>query len=50
MCFILQAIYSLSDPRLEEDIADRYSFQIFLGLSRGEAIPDETTFCRGREL
>lgn len=25
-CFILQAIYNLSDPRLEEEIADRRSF------------------------
>lgn len=29
-CFILQRIYNLSDPRLEEEIADRRSFQIFL--------------------
>jgi IS5 family transposase len=47
--FILQAIYGLSDPRLEEDIADRRSFQIFLDLSSGDAIPDETTICRYRE-
>ncbi|MFZ2325093.1 MAG: transposase, partial [Ignavibacteriaceae bacterium] len=32
-CFILQSIYNLSDPRLEEEIADRRSFQIFLGLN-----------------
>jgi IS5 family transposase len=49
-CFILQTIYNLSDPRLEEEIADRRSFQIFLGLSSGDAIPDETTICRYREL
>ena len=49
-CFILQTIYGLSDPRLEEEIADRRSFQLFLGLSSGDSIPDETTICRYREL
>jgi IS5 family transposase len=49
-CFILQRIYGLSDPRLEEEIADRRSFQIFLDLTSGDAIPDETTICRYREL
>ena len=49
-CFILPTISSLSDLRLEEEIADRRRFQIFLGLSSGEAIPDETTICRYREL
>ena len=28
-CFLLQTIYNLSDPRLEEEIADRRSFQLF---------------------
>lgn len=49
-CFLLQSIYNLSDPRLEEEIADRRSFQLFLGLSSGDSIPDETTICRYREL
>ena len=49
-CFILQMMYNLSDPRLEEEIADRRSFQIFLGLASGDPIPDETTICRYREL
>jgi IS5 family transposase len=49
-CFILQTIYGLSDPRLEEEIADRRSFQIFLGLTSGDAIPDETNIFRYREL
>jgi len=49
-CFILQRIYGLSDPRLEEEIADRRSFQIFLDLSSADSIPDETTICRYREL
>lgn len=49
-CFLLQMMYNLSDPRLEEEIADRRSFQIFLGLSSHDSIPDETTICRYREL
>ena len=49
-CFILQSIYNLSDPRLEEEIADRRSFQIFLGLNSSDSIPDETTICRYREM
>jgi len=48
-CFLLQVIYDLSDPRLEEEIADRRSFQIFLGLSSGDSIPDETTIVRYRK-
>jgi len=48
-CFILQSIYNLSDPRLEEEIADRRSFQIFLELNSEDSIPDETTICRYRE-
>lgn len=49
-CFILQTIYNLSDPRLEEEIADRRSFQIFLDLTSNDSIPDETSICRYREL
>lgn len=49
-CFILQSICNLSDPRLEEEIADRRSFQIFLELNSNDSIPDETTICRYREL
>jgi len=49
-CFILQYIYNLSDPRLEEEIADRRSFQMFLEINSGDSIPDETTICRYREL
>jgi len=49
-CFILQSIYNLSDPRLEEEIADRRSFQIFLQIHSGDSIPDETTICRYREM
>jgi IS5 family transposase len=49
-CFLLQSMYNLSDPRLEEEIADRRSFQLFLNLASGDSIPDETTICRYREL
>lgn len=49
-CFVLQSIYNLSDPRLEEEIADRRSFQLFLNLASGDSIPDETTICRYQEL
>jgi len=49
-CFILQSIYNLSDPRLEEEIADRRSFQIFLNINSNDSIPDETTICRYREM
>lgn len=48
-CFILQTIYNLSDPRLEEEVADRRSFQIFLGITSGDSIPDETTLVRYRK-
>jgi IS5 family transposase len=48
-CFILQTIYNLSDPRLEEELADRRSFQIFLGITSGDSIPDETTLVRYRQ-
>jgi IS5 family transposase len=47
---LLQQWYGLSDPGLEEAIRDRLSFQRFLGLSLRDAVPDETTFCRFRNL
>jgi IS5 family transposase len=49
-CFLLQSMYNLSDPRLEEEIADRRSFQLFLNMASGDSIPDETSICRYREL
>jgi len=49
-CMLLQMMYGLSDPRLEEEIADRRSFQLFLGLTSGDSIPDETAICRYRKL
>jgi IS5 family transposase len=48
-CFILQTIYNLSDTRLEEEMADRKSFQIFFDINSQDSILDETTPCRYRE-
>ena len=44
----LQALYDLSDPRLEEALADRLSFRRFCGCDLEEPTPDETTICRFR--
>src|SRR6202046_481836 len=46
---ILQHLYGLSDPQVEEQIKDRLSFQKFIQLDAQEAIPDETTICRFRQ-
>ena len=35
---ILQQLYGLSDPQLELQVADRFSFRVFLGTT--EVIPD----------
>ena len=45
---ILQNLYGLSDPMLEEMLYDRMSFRRFCGLSLNSKIPDETTICRFR--
>lgn len=45
---ILQHLYGLSDPALEEMLYDRLSFRRFCGLSLNAKIPDETTICRFR--
>ena len=44
----LQMLYGLSDPGLEEALADKLSFRRFCGLGLDEATPDETTICRFR--
>lgn len=44
----LQALYDLSDPGLEEALADRLSFRGFCGYGLDEPTPDETTICRFR--
>lgn len=40
--------YQLSDPGLEEALADRISFRRFCGFALDAATPDETTICRFR--
>lgn len=46
---ILQHLYGLSDPQVEEQIKDRLSFQKFVQLDTHEDVPDETTICRFRQ-
>ena len=46
---LLQHLYGLSDPQAEEQLGDRLSFQKFVGLRAGEAVPDETAICRFRQ-
>ena len=48
-CLILQFLYNLSDPALEDALIDRMSFQRFLGISFDTEIPDFTTIWRFRE-
>jgi IS5 family transposase len=45
---ILQNLYGLSDPVMEEMLYDRLSFRRFCGFSLSDKIPDETTLCRFR--
>ena len=46
---LLQQWYGLSDPGLEEALADRLSFRRFVGLSLSQAVPDHSTLWRFRE-
>jgi IS5 family transposase len=46
---LLQQWFNLSDRGLAEAIADRLSFQSFLGLSITDPVPDDTTFTRFRQ-
>lgn len=48
-CLILQYLYGLSDPALEDALIDRLSFQRFLGISFDTEIPDFSTIWRFRE-
>jgi len=43
---ILQKLYDLSDPQMEEMLYDRLSFRRFCGLGLEDKIPDETTILR----
>lgn len=46
---ILQALYNLSDEKIEFQILDRYSFSRFLGIRQGGKVPDATTIFRFRD-
>jgi IS5 family transposase len=46
---VLQSLYNLSDERIEFLIRDRISFTRFLGLTLGDAVPDEKTIWLFRE-
>ena len=46
---LLQRWHDLSDPQLEEALADRLSFRRFVGLSLTEPVPDHSTVWRFRE-
>jgi len=46
---LLQQWYQLSDPGLEQALADRLSFRRFLGLTLEAATPDHSTLWRFRE-
>ena len=45
---LLAQWHGLSDPELEDALADRLSFRRFVGLPLGEGVPDETVLCRFR--
>ena len=45
---LLAQWYRLSDPGLEEALADRLSFRRFYGFSLDDGTPDATTLCRFR--
>lgn len=46
---LLQRWYGLSDPEMEDALADRLSFRTFVGLSLEDATPDHSTIWRFRE-
>jgi transposase, IS5 family len=45
---LLQQWYGLSDPGLEDAVADRLSFRRFVGLALDERVPDHSTMSRFR--
>jgi transposase len=45
---LLAQWYGLSDPELEDALADRLSFRRFAGFPLDGGVPDETTLCRFR--
>src|SRR5689334_5943220 len=46
---LLQQWYGLSDPGLEEALADRLSFRRFVGIALDERVPDHSTLWRFRQ-
>lgn len=46
---LLQSMYDLSDPGVEEAVADRLTFRKFLGLSLDDDVPDHSTVHRFRD-
>lgn len=46
---LLQQWYTLSDPQLEEALADRLSFRRFVGLGLEQEVPDHSTISRFRQ-
>ncbi|MFS0772101.1 IS5 family transposase [Sphingomonas sp. 1P08PE] len=47
---LLESWYGLSDPAMEEALADRLSFRRFCGLALDESVPDHSTISRFRSL
>lgn len=45
---ILQRLYDLSDPQMEEMLYDRLSFRRFCDFGLTDKLPDETTICKFR--
>lgn len=45
---VLQRLYDLSDPQMEEMLYDRLSFRRFCDFGLSDKLPDETTICRFR--
>jgi transposase, IS5 family len=48
-CLLLQQWYALSDPQLEETLADRLSFREFAGIPLDHEVPDYSTISRFRK-
>jgi len=48
-CLMLQYLYNLSDPALEDALIDRLSFQRFTGITFATEIPDYSTIWRFRD-
>jgi IS5 family transposase len=45
---VLQRLYNLSDPQMEEMLYDRLSFRRFCDFGLTDKLPDETTICKFR--